>query len=249
MFKGAAIVFAMVIMAYPVYRVVSLHFDRALSANETILYLTALLFLFLGIIIGWGTPLGWMLLLALLVGCLGLPLINRLADHVALRRMEDDDIRKFAETLRSQPRNTFLHGRLARIFLSRREYELAMSHAKQARDISPQDPAFKRLVERIETEQRREELHLKVCPKCFTENPATAGACGHCGFHFIDPSDLLRLLATPPALEVAKWSGLALLFVGLMLLIIRASLLAASLLMMVGIASLFWCLYGLFSRR
>jgi len=248
-FRGAAIVFAMMVMAYPIYRVVGLYFDRALNANETVLYLTALLFLFLGIIVGWGSPLGWMLMAALLVGCLGLPVINRLADRIALRRMEDDDIRKFAETLQKQPRNTYLHERLARIFLGRREYELALSHAKQANEISPEDPAFKRLVERIQTEQRRDEQRLKLCPKCFAENPPGAGACLKCGFHFLDPADFLRLLWAGPALEAIKWSGLAMMGAGLVLLVGRVSMLGASLLMMLGIASLFWYMYAVFGRR
>ncbi|MCE5240861.1 tetratricopeptide repeat protein [bacterium] len=249
MFKGAAIVFAMMVMAYPIYRVVSLYFDRALNGSETALYLVALLFLFLGIIVGWGTPLGWLLLLALLVGCMGLPVINHMADRMALRSMEDGDIKQFSEALRRQPRNTYLHDRLARIFLSRREYELALSHAKQAHEISPDDPAFKRLVERIQTEQRRVEQHLKICPKCFSETPAEAGACLQCGFMFTDPADLLRTLWSRPALEAVKWSGLGMLLVGLVLLIFHTSLLAASFLMMVGIASLFWMMYATFSRR
>ena len=249
MAKGAAIIFALMLMAYPVYRVISLHLDRALSANETVLYLTALLALFLGIIVGWGTPLGWLLMLALLVGCLGLPVINRMADRIALRRLEDGDIRQYSEALRRQPRNTFLHDRLARIFLSRREYELALSHAKQAHEISPLDPAFKRLLERVETEQRREQHHLKICPKCFAENVAEAGACLACGFRFVDPGDLLRVLWSRPALEAAKWSGLGMLLAGLLLLIVGVSLLASSLLMMLGIASLFWFMFAHFSRR
>lgn len=249
MFKGGAIVFAMMVMAYPVYRVISLWIDHSLTSSEATLYLTALLFLFLGIIIGWGTPVGWLLLIALIIGCLGLPIINGMADKLALRKIEDADIRQFSETLREQPRNTYLHERLSRIFLSRGEWDLAMAHVKQALDISPEDPGFKRLRERIETEQRRAEQRIKLCPKCFAENAAEAGACLRCGFRFTDPADLLRTLWSRPALEAAKWTGLGMLFTGLLVLILGVSLLAAGLLMMMGIGSLFWYMYAYFTRR
>lgn len=247
-FKGAAIVFAMMIMAYPVYRVISLWLDRTLTASEAILYLTGLLFLFFGIIVGWGTGLGWLLMAALMLGCLGLPIINQLADRLALRRMEDEDIRHFAEALRRQPRNTYLHERLARIFLKRRQYEFAYAHAKEAVNIAPTDPGLKRLLERVETELRREQEHLRLCPKCYVENPDTAVVCHQCGFAFTDPGDLLRVLWSRPGLEAAKWSGITMLAAGLLLLALGVSVVLSGTLMMFGAAGLFWYLYAHFSR-
>lgn len=247
-FKGAAIILAMMVMAYPVYRVVSLWIDRALSPNEAVLYLTALLFLFLGIIVGWGTPVGWLMLFALIVGCLGLPFINRVADRLALRRLEDDDIRTFSDTLRRQPRNTYYHERLARIFLGRREFDLAWTHVRTALDVSPEDPGLKKLMERVETARRREEFSLKVCPKCFAENPPGTAVCQKCSFAFIDPSDLMRAFWSPPALQAMKWTGLLVLAGGLAVLALQISLLLAGALMVLGTASLFWYMYAHFSR-
>lgn len=248
MLKASAIIFAMMVMAYPVYRVVSMWFDRALDGSEATLYLTVLLFLFLGIIVAGGTPLGWLLLAALLALCLGLPILNHAADRMALRRMEDEDIAKFSEGLRRQPRNIYLRERLGRIFLGRREYEMAWAQIKEALDTQPEDPGLKRLLERIETERRREQQHLKPCPKCAAENPETAGACLRCGFRFVDPGDLLRALWSKPALQALKWSGLGLLIAGLAVLVLHASVLLAGLLLVVGIACMFWYLYAHLSR-
>lgn len=248
MLKGAAIVFAMIVMAYPVYRVVALSIDKSLNANEAILYLTALLFLFLGIIVGWGTPVGWLMLFALIVGCLGLPVINNMVDKASLRRLEDHDISSFVETLRRQPRNTYYRERLARIFLGRRDYDLAWTHAKEALDIAPEDPGLKRLMERIETERRRVELRLKICPKCFAENSAEAGACARCGFGFTDPGDFLRVLRSQAALQAIKWTGLTMLGAGLVLLALGASVFVSGLMMVFGITSLFWYMYAHFTQ-
>jgi hypothetical protein len=248
MVKGSLIVFAMVAMAYPIYRVVSMWLDRSMEANEAVLYLTVLLFLFLGIIVGGGTPLGWLLLAALIVGCLGLPLLNHAADRMALRRMEDEDIRNFSETLRHQPRNVYLRERLGRIFLGRREYDLAWAQIKAALDAQPKDPKLTGLLERIDTERRREQEHLRLCPKCAAENPDSAAACRHCGFRFIDPGDLLRALWSEPALQAIKWSGLGTLGAGLVVLVAGVSMALAGLLLVTGSACLFWYLYAHFSR-
>lgn len=248
MLKASAIVFAMMAMAYPIYRVVSMWLDRSIDASEATVYLTVLLFLFLGLIVGWGTPAGWLLLLALLAGCLGLPLINRTADRIALRRMEDEDIIKFSEALRRQPRNVYLRERLGRIFLGRREYELAWAQVTAALEAQPKDPKLQALLERIETEQRREQHRLKICPKCAAENLETAGACQQCGFRFMDPGDLLRALRAEPALQAAKWSGLGLLIGGLVLLVAQAPLLPTMLAVLFGLISVFWYLYAHFSR-
>ncbi|MEI6503545.1 MAG: hypothetical protein WCP21_21240, partial [Armatimonadota bacterium] len=201
MFRGAALIFSLVIAAYPFYRVVSMWFDKALESHEAFLYLGALLMLLLGIITAWGTPLGWLLLAALLVCCLGLPLLSRIADRATLRRLEDDDIRKFTASLERQPQNTYSRERLARIFLGRRQYEVALAQMKAALDVAPTDTNLTRLRERIETERRRAVERLKVCPKCAAENHQESGGCAQCGFLFVDPADLLRMLWTKPALQ------------------------------------------------
>ena len=124
-FKGSVIILSFIIVAYPFYRVLSMWLDKSVESHEALIYLSTLVFLLLGIITTWGTPLGVLLLIALLVGCLGLPLLNRLADRAALRRMEDADIQQFSATLKEQPKNTYLRERLARLFLGRRQYDLA----------------------------------------------------------------------------------------------------------------------------
>ena len=242
MFKGAVLVFSLVIAAYPIYRVVCMWFDKTLESHEAFLYLGTLLMLMLGIIAAWGTPLGWLLLTALLVCCLGLPLLNRIADKVALRRMEDHDIRQFTASLEQQPKNTYYRERLARLFLARRQYDVALAQMKAALEVAPTDPNLVRLRERIETERRRTVERLKICPKCAAENHQESGACGKCGFLFIDPADLLRLLWTKPALEAAKWGGVGLMVVGMALLALQANLLLATAVFFFAILSIFW--YG-----
>lgn len=242
MFKGAALVFCLVIAAYPFYRVVSMWFDKALESHEAFLYLGALLMLMLGIITAWGTPLGWLLLAALLVCCLGLPLLNRIADRATLRRLEETDIRRFTASLEQQPRNNYSRERLARIFLARRQYDFALAQMKAALDTAPTDTNLVRLNERIETERRRSVERLKVCPKCAAENHQESGVCVNCGFLFIDPGDLLRMLWTRPALEAAKWGGVGLLALGLLLLAMEAELLLVTAVFFLAILFIFW--YG-----
>lgn len=248
MFKGAVLIFSFMIAAYPIYRVVCMWFDKTLESHEAFLYLGTLLMLMLGIVAAWGTPLGWMLLIALLVCCLGLPLLNRVADRVSLRRMEDDDLRQFTASLERQPKNTYYRERLARIFLSRRQYDFALAQMKAALEVAPSDPSLTRLHERIETERRRAVERLKVCPKCAAENHQESGACVKCGFLFMDPSDLLRVLWTKPALEAAKWGGVGLLVVGIALLALQASLLLATGVFFLALVSVFWYGYVLLSR-
>jgi ribosomal protein S27AE len=242
LFKVSAIAFSLLIAAYPFYRVVSMWLDKTLESQEAILYLGVLLLLLLGIISSWGTPIGWLLLLSLVVGCCGLPLLNRLADKAALRKMEDADIQRFSATLKQQPKNVYYRERLARIFLGRRQYDLALAQLDLALETTPQDRNLTRLRERVETEQRRTVERLKVCPKCGQESHADSAACAHCGFLFMDPSDILRLLWTKPALEATKWSGVGLLLAGTVLAIVGASPFLAATVMFFGIVCIFW--YG-----
>lgn len=248
MFKVAVLMLSLMIAAYPVYRVVCMWLDKSLEAHEAVLYLGALVMLLLGIIAGWGTPVGWLLLFALIALCLGLPLLNRAADKAALRRMEDADIRSFTATLERQPKNTYLRERLARIMLSRKQYEPALVQLDLALQALPKDRQLERLRERVETERRRAVEHLKVCPKCATENREEAGICVKCGFLFVDPADFFRLLATPPALQAAKWGGLGMLALGLLLIALQASLLIATVVLFFAILSIFWYGYVYLSR-
>jgi hypothetical protein len=248
MFKVSIIAFSLLIAAYPFYRVISMWLDKSLDSQETVFYLSTLTLLLVGIITAWGTPLGGLLLLALVVSCLGLPLLNRISDKMALRRMEDADIQKFSATLKQQPKNVYLRERLARLFLSRRQYDLALAQLDLALEVSPQDRNLERLRERIETERRRTVERLKVCPKCAQESHAEATVCAHCGFLFMDPADLFRLLWTKPALDAAKWGGAGLMILGMLLVLLHADLLVATAVLFLAILSLFWYGYVHLSR-
>lgn len=248
MFRASLLAFCLLVAAYPFYRVIGMWFEGELNGSEAVIYLTTLLLLLLGIIVSWGTPLWVLLFLALLVASVGVPLLTGLRDRRALRRMEDEDIRKFTATLHQQPRNTYARERLARIFLSRKEFDLARVHVKEALEVSPKETTLERLRERIETEQRRAQYHLKLCPKCASENAPEAGACLNCGFLFVDPSDILRVLWTEPVLLALKWTGLLLLAAALVLLLINVAILLVTFLMGLGLVFVFWYLYARFSR-
>lgn len=247
-FKGGVIVFAFIIAAYPFYRVLSMWFEKSVDGSEAGIYLGLLLFLLLGIVASWGTIVGLLLLLSLVIACLGLPLLNRISEKVALRRMEDDDVLSFTQSLKEQPKNTYARERLARIFLGRREYDLALYQVDQALEVQPRDRTFERLRDRIETDQRRAVHHLKVCPKCVTENPPDAGACLRCGFMFVDPGDLLRVLWSEPALQAARWGGLGMIIFGAIMLMLDLNPALVTLVMLLGLASIFWYMYVHFSR-
>lgn len=248
MFKGAIAILSFIIAAYPFYRVVCMWLDRTIEAHEAVLYLGTLLMLFLGIIAAWGTPIGWLLLFALVALCLGLPLLNRIADKMALRRLEDEDIRTFTEALQAQPKNTYYRERLAKIMLARKQYEPALAQVDMALAVMPKDRNLERLRERVDTERRRVVERLKVCPKCVTENHQEASMCSKCGFLFVDPSDVMRLLWTPAALQAAKWGGVGLLALGLLLVALQMNLGVVTLILFFAILSIFWYGYAHLSQ-
>jgi len=89
----------------------------------------------------------------------------------------------------------------------------------------------------------------RTCPKCGAENPAQAGACLRCGFLFVDPGDLLRVLWTEPALRAAKWGGLAAFVLGLALLfLLHGSHAIPALLIFGGALGGFWHFYARMKR-
>lgn len=248
MFKGSVIAMAFMIMAYPFYRVIAMWFDRSLSSGEALIYLGVDLALSLGLIVSWGTFLSWLCLLGIIFSTLGVPLLDRISDKMALRRMEDDDIRDFTATLRQQPANVYLRERLARIFFSRQQYDFALAQLDQALETVPKDPQLTRLRELIVTERRRKTERLKVCPKCMHENPLGTSSCAHCGFMFIDPSDLLRAFWSEPALHACRWGGPGMILLGLVLLLVGLNLFFSGLLILSGATCLFWLLYVSLTR-
>lgn len=248
-FNVSIMVLCLMAAAYPVYRVVALWFDRAISTAEATIYVTLLVFLIVGIMATLGSPLGYVLIAALIASCAGVPVLNHLADNASLRRMENQDITEFRMALVQQPSNRYAHERLARIYWRRKQYEEALTHVESVLKESPKDPAFTLLKERIETERRRAITRAKVCPKCYVENPPDAAACLECGFGFVDPGDLLRMLLGESGQQALRWAGLSFGLLGLLLLLFGVAAFAAGLLFLFGIACLMLYLYARLRSR
>ena len=247
--KVCVMALCLMAMAYPVYRVVGLWFDRAITGGELTIYLTVLVFLIIGVIATLGTPLGFFMVLLLLATCCGVPLLNRFTDKVALRRMEDEDLTEFRMTIVHQPGNAYARERLVRIYLGRRQFDEALEQVKAALDVQPKAPIFLQLHDRIETERRRAATHAKVCPKCSAENPPEAGACLGCGFRFADPEDFLRLLFSESGQQATRWAGVAFGALGLLMLIFGVAKIAAGMLFLFGIMCMMLYLYARLTTR
>jgi hypothetical protein len=248
-FNVTVVVLCLMAAAYPVYRVVALWFDRALSTAEATIYVTLLVFLIVGIMATLGSPLGSLLIVVLLLSCCGLPLLNHLADSLALKRMEAHDIAEFSQELELHPTNAYARERLVRIRWGRKEYDEALAHTAAALKANPKDPAFLLLKDRIETERRRAATHAKVCPKCFVENPPDAGSCLGCDFRFVDPGDIVRTLLGEAGQQALRWSGLTFGLLGLVLLLCGVAAIAAGMLFLFGILCLMLYLYARLAAR
>jgi ribosomal protein L40E len=249
MAQASMLVMALLIACYPIWRIVALWFDRALPTGEAVISLSVLVFLILGIIATAGTPISFVLLLALIVICCGVPLLNRLADHMALRRMADQDLRDYRLTVTRQPGNAYARERLARIYLDRKQYEEALEHVNAVLERDAKDPKFIGLKDRVETEKRRHLTRAKVCPKCTAENPPEAGACMECGFRFVDPGDFLRLLLSESGQQATRLAGIVFGALGIVLLLVGVAVVAAGLVFLFGIGCLMIFLYGRLRER
>lgn len=244
MFNVSVMVAALLLVSYPIYRIICLWLDRALTSTEATISLVVLLFMVLGVMATWGTPLGILMILALVGICCGVPLLNHLADRQTLRRLEEQDLLEYRITIARQPGNAYARERLARIYLGRKQYVEALEQVDAMLERDAKDTKFKQLKERIETEHRRAVTRAKVCPKCFVENPPDASACLECGFRFVDPGDFLRMLLGEVGQQALRWAGLACGVLGLVLLLFGVAVLAAGLFFLFGIGCLMIYLYA-----
>lgn len=240
---GSALVLGLMICAYPFYRIISLWIDKALTASEALLYLSTLGLLLMGLISTWGTPLGWLVLAALLFTCCGIPLLNQLADRLTLRRLEDEDIAKYQAMLARYPASTYAYERLARLYLGRKLYAEALAQVKEALHYEPDNRGLKQLAERVETALRRQQTGARLCPKCSTETPPEVSVCLKCGYYFVDPADFLRGLWTPAAVQASRFGGMGAIVLALLLALLGARPGPSLALFAAGILSLFWSLY------
>ena len=234
---------SLALMVYPIFRIVTLLIERAFNFTEALFCLLTVLGIFGGVLSFWGTPAGWIFLLALVFVAAAVPLLSYFADRKALFRMEEDDLLQHRETLRRFPTHLDSYERIIRIHLRRGNHADAIAHCREALKISQANRTFELLLERAESEQRRAVGRLRLCPKCAAENPPEAGACLQCGFRFVDPVDFLRILWTRPALTAAVVFALVFGSLGLILLLAGLNATTGSLLLLTALVSAMWYMY------
>jgi tetratricopeptide (TPR) repeat protein len=239
----AVFVIGLIIMAYPFYRLGSLWLDRVLSTSEWLLYTGTLGLLVLGFIATFGTPLGWLVLAAMLFACCGVPLLNQLGDRRALRRMQDEDIASYLATLTHQPSNLYVRERLARLYIAREQWAEALQQLKQALYYEPENKGLKLLAKRAETALRRQQTGSRPCPKCMTENPGEVMICLKCGYYFIDPGDILHNLLGKSSRQAVLYGGLGTVALALLGASCGMPPVVSIALFAVGITVVFWSLY------
>jgi ribosomal protein L40E len=213
---------ALLMISYPCYRVISLVLDKAIDTVEGTVYLVVLLGFVGGIVSSWGTPLGLLLLVLLAALCVGVQLVQRVANQRALDAMDAEDLAECDAIIARQPTLSSSYKRAVDICRRRGEYDRAASYVEQYLERAGEDEEMEKLLERLKRLLRQQRLGVKICPECAAENPPGSHRCGQCNRLLALPTDLLAGCATEAGLRALSASSVTLLVVGILLAASRA---------------------------
>lgn len=159
--------------------IVSLYFDGSISALEAVVAgAVALALAGLGLKV---QPIGLYLLLALVALPLLGPALSKLLSARAERRALLEEIRHYGEAVAERPDYGYAHYRLALALYKLGRLDEAISEMELAVKYDPTDHKARRLLKAWLREKRIEVTGIRVCPKCFFENPPGAKFCMRCG--------------------------------------------------------------------
>jgi len=219
----AALMVALLMIAYPFYRVLGMLLERTIDGVEATVYFGVLVGFVAGIVTTWGTALGFVLFLMLGALCFGYRLVERVAERGAMDAMDAEDLAKCDAAIQHAPALKWPYDRAVTICRRRDEYERAMEYVECYLTEVGNDTGMQKVLERLKAVVRQRSTGVKVCPECGTENYAGAGTCSECGRALALPTDLLAGCATEIGLKALSATGITLMVAGIVLAILGAS--------------------------
>lgn len=191
------ILVACLIIAWPVYRVVTLWLEKAIGTGEAVLAIFILLAFLGGIMRTWGQPVSilvWLLLLALaLVIVVG----GRVKDRRKLNAFFRADVAAAQRAIEKDPDNAAAHMRLATLFEQRREFEVAIRHYQEVVRVVPRDSEARMALSNCVERQRKAATGNLICWRCGRENAGDAAYCQGCGALISDRNLIVQRLTSP----------------------------------------------------
>jgi tetratricopeptide (TPR) repeat protein len=200
---------ALLVIAWPAYRVLSLLLMKELTAAEACGAWAVLLAFLLGIMRTWGQPLNvllWVLLIALAAF---IWIGGKAHDRVRLDRFFQEDVAASHRALAKDPENGAAHMRLGVLYERRGDLDPAIHHYEEACRISPRDGEARLALANAVERHRREVLGNLVCWKCGMENAKTASHCRECGALISDRNEVIGFLTESTFGKAIPWLALA----------------------------------------
>ena len=217
-----ALMLALLMIAYPFYRVVGMLVEGTIEGVEATVYFAVLLGFLAGIVMTWGTALGFLLFLMLGALCFGYRFIQATAERHAMDTMDAEDLAECDDAIERAPALKWPYDRAVAICRRREDYERAIEYVERYMTEAGDSAEMQRVLERLKTLLRQRAMGAKVCPECGTENYAGATECASCGRSLALPSDLLAGCATDTGLKALSATGITLMVAGIVLVIVGA---------------------------
>ncbi|MFO7947256.1 MAG: zinc ribbon domain-containing protein [Armatimonadota bacterium] len=180
---------SLLIVSYPVYRVVSLLIEQEITFLEMVIYLSILGGFIIGIMTTWGSPLSLLLLGMLVVLSFGHTFVQRAVNKRKVWAMDQQTLEEADAAIERMPQNRRPYETAIRILRRRHDYEQAAEYIEKYLDNVGEDRAFERRLQILKRLIRQKTAGVKVCPNCGAENPAGTGTCIYCGHLMTLPSD------------------------------------------------------------
>ncbi len=222
-FSVMVMAITLMMIAYPVYRVLSMLVDKSIETLEAVIYLGALAGFIAGIMTSWGTPVGWLLLVMLAMLCLGYRFIQQAAERRSMAHMDNEDLADCEQVMKLHPSNEWAYERATDICRRREDYERGAEYAERYLATVGSDTKMEIRLKQFKRLIRHRETGVKVCPECHTENYAGASVCLNCGRSLALPGDFLAGCATETGIRAMAATGITLMLAGIILAAVGGS--------------------------
>jgi len=158
-------------------------FDQRLAGREALLLAAGLLAaMFFSVRMAMRGGPGVLLLLGVVVGsALLFRTLARLADAKLKESLDEAEIAKFQEAVRTHPGNPHAHSLLGDTYRQIGDPELAIEQYQAAVTIEPSLKQERYWLERLRAEVERRERKEMSCPHCGEVRPKSSAACPECG--------------------------------------------------------------------
>ncbi len=197
LFNVFAIAVACLIIAWPVYRVVTLWLEKAIGPGEAMLAIFILLAFLAGIMRTWGQLVNILVWLLLVAVALVILVGGRVRDRRKLDAFFRADVAAAQRALEKDPENAAAHMRLGTLFEQKREFEVAIRHYQEVVRLVPRDSEARLALSNCVERQRKAATGSLVCWRCGRENAGDASHCRSCGVLISDRNLIVQRLTSP----------------------------------------------------